>query len=233
MKHLLILLLAIALTITLPVLSSLASGTVFFEHLPTAINKQILYQPVTLLIAFAFLAILRIFAPDTFKTFFKKGDIAASVIPVPVIGIKPKPHENWGHTGRDFAIIISLITAVIIYFQVIKGNPVSLSEIFYTLPFSIVFSTTNSFVEEVITRFGIVVALKGIASDNNTAISSAALFGLVHYWGTPGGIPGALAAGFLGWLLTKSILETRGIFWAWLIHFLQDVIILTAIFITP
>jgi uncharacterized protein len=37
-------------------------------------------------------------------------------------------------------------------------------------------------------------------------------------------------AGFLGWLLAKSIVETRGIFWAWFIHFLQDVIIFTGFF---
>jgi len=29
--------------------------------------------------------------------------------------------------------------------------------------------------------------------------------------------------------LAKSILETKGIFWAWLIHFLQDIIIFTAL----
>jgi len=42
-------------------------------------------------------------------------------------------------------------------------------------------------------------------------------------------ILGVIVAGFLGWLLTKSILETKGLFWAWLIHFLQDVIIFSAL----
>ena len=42
------------------------------------------------------------------------------------------------------------------------------------------------------------------------------------------GIVGALMAGLLGWLLAKSVLETSGIFWAWLIHFLQDVVIYSA-----
>ena len=32
-------------------------------------------------------------------------------------------------------------------------------------------------------------------------------------------------AGLLGWLLGKAMLETRGFFWAWFIHFLQDVLI--------
>jgi len=29
----------------------------------------------------------------------------------------------------------------------------------------------------------------------------------------------------LGWFLGKSMLETRGLFWAWLIHLVQDVLI--------
>ncbi len=33
-------------------------------------------------------------------------------------------------------------------------------------------------------------------------------------------------AGFLGWLLATSMLQTGGIAWAWGIHFLQDVVIL-------
>ncbi|MFH0850449.1 MAG: hypothetical protein V1924_05870 [Candidatus Bathyarchaeota archaeon] len=33
--------------------------------------------------------------------------------------------------------------------------------------------------------------------------------------------------GFLGWFLGKSMQETGGFAWAWLIHFLQDVIIFT------
>jgi len=36
---------------------------------------------------------------------------------------------------------------------------------------------------------------------------------------------GVILAAFLGWILGKSMLETRGLFWAWFIHFLQDVLI--------
>ena len=55
------------------------------------------------------------------------------------------------------------------------------------------------------------------------------LFGGGHYFGTPGGVTGVLLAGFLGWLLSKSIAETHGFGWAWLIHFVQDVVIFVAI----
>ena len=41
----------------------------------------------------------------------------------------------------------------------------------------------------------------------------------------PYGIIGVVMATLLGWFLGRSVLETRGIFWAWGIHFLQDVAI--------
>jgi hypothetical protein len=40
---------------------------------------------------------------------------------------------------------------------------------------------------------------------------------------------GVVLAGFLGWFLAKSVLETRGIGLAWFIHFVLDVIIFVAI----
>lgn len=43
----------------------------------------------------------------------------------------------------------------------------------------------------------------------------------------PNGIPGVELASFLGWFLGKSLLETKGFFWAWTIHFVQDVFIFT------
>jgi len=90
---------------------------------------------------------------------------------------------------------------------------------------------SNSFVEEIITRLAVVVVLKDILKDRAIPFVSALIFGTVHYWGNPGGLLGVIVAGFLGWLLAKSILETKGIFWAWLIHFLQDVIIISALLI--
>jgi hypothetical protein len=48
---------------------------------------------------------------------------------------------------------------------------------------------------------------------------------LAHIYGTPNGVFGVIASGTLGWFLAKSVIETRGLGWAWFIHFLQDVVI--------
>lgn len=228
-KDILLLLLIITLTFSLVFVGSLTNGFVIFENLSTAINKQIIYQAITLFGTGVFLFILWWFKKQKFYEYFKKGDISAKIIPEPIVGITPKPTENWFHFGRNFSILISVVTAVVIYFQVIGENKISINNVLTVLPFSIVFALSNSFVEESLTRLGVVVVLKDKLKDNTIPLISALIFGMVHYWGSPGGFVGVLVAGFLGWLLAKSILETKGIFWAWLIHFMQDVIIFSAL----
>ncbi|WP_034060844.1 CPBP family intramembrane glutamic endopeptidase [Lacinutrix jangbogonensis] len=219
----------VLLTISLVVISNALNGVVLFENFSWQINKHIAYQAITLFISFFLLLFLRRFKKNEFLTYFKKGNVSAKIYPVPIVGIKPKAHENWSHTGKNLAIVITLVTAVVIYFQVIKGSQIEITTVLKILPFSILFALTNSFVEEIITRFGVVVSLKNILPDKYISIISGLIFGTVHFWGNPGGIVGLLVAGFLGWFLAKSILETKGIFWAWFIHFLQDVIIITAL----
>ncbi|MBU3995487.1 MAG: hypothetical protein KKF42_06900, partial [Actinobacteria bacterium] len=53
------------------------------------------------------------------------------------------------------------------------------------------------------------------------------IFGAAHYFGIPGGPVGSIMAGFLAWFATRSIQDTRGIGWSWLLHFLQDMLIFT------
>lgn len=122
---------------------------------------------------------------------------------------------------------------MIIYFQLVRENEIPIRTILNVLPFSIAFALSNSFVEESITRLGLVIVLKDRLKDKTIPLISALLFGAVHYWGNPGGFAGVLASGFLGWFLAKSILETKGIFWAWLIHFMQDLIIFSALLSIP
>jgi hypothetical protein len=56
-------------------------------------------------------------------------------------------------------------------------------------------------------------------------LQSAVLFGTAHYFGM--GLAGAVLSVFMGWLLGKAMVETRGLFWAWWIHVLADIVIFT------
>ncbi|HSS97421.1 MAG TPA: CPBP family glutamic-type intramembrane protease, partial [Terriglobales bacterium] len=54
---------------------------------------------------------------------------------------------------------------------------------------------------------------------------TALFFGLAHFYGVPSGLLGVAATGFFGWLLARSMLETKGIFWPWVIHLMADMVI--------
>lgn len=228
-KEILILTAVVVLTVALALFSYFTNGIIVIESLSSTINHQIVYQSITLLAALLFVLVLWSTKTNSFQKYFRKGNIRAKIDPVPMIGLKPKPHENWLHLGRNYTIIISFVTAIIIYFQLFEGSSISLNDVLMVLPFSLVFALSNSFVEEIITRFAVVITLKGVVRDKSIQVISALIFGIVHYWGNPGGIIGVLAAAFLGWFLAKSIIETEGIFWAWLIHFCQDLIIFSAL----
>lgn len=227
-KNLLLLTVVIFFSISLLFLGKWAETVRLFDSLPQLINKNIVYQSTSLLLAVFLLAILRFSRKPEFIEHFKKGNTAAHIQPEKWVGINPKPHENWKHFGRNFSIVITAVTTFIVFFQVIKQVEIQRFNWLKYLPFILIFSLINSFVEEMITRLGVVVSLKNSISDNIIPFFSAGLFGTVHFWGTPGGIFGILFAGFLGWFLAKSIIETKGIYWAWLIHFLQDVVIFSA-----
>jgi membrane protease YdiL (CAAX protease family) len=56
-------------------------------------------------------------------------------------------------------------------------------------------------------------------------LATGLLFGLAHYYGNPPGASGVLLATFLGVFIAKSMIETGGSKWAWIIHWLQDMVI--------
>lgn len=225
--HIVILLLTVLFTVALPFMSLWASSAGVGLDFPEPVSKQIVYQSVTLGLTLLFLWVVRCLRKDIFKRYFQKGRVNAQITPEPFIGIKPGAKENWLHLGINFSMIITAVTAVVMYFQVVRGREFFFVRMLQMLPLTVLFALVNSFVEESITRFGIVAAFEGVVGSRVIPFLSGGLFGVVHFWGHPGGPAGLLFAGFLGWFLTKSILETKGIFWAWLIHFLQDVVILS------
>lgn len=225
-----LLLLVILATIALPTIYFYLRNVSVLEGYSQAINTHLVYQFATLLLAIMMLLVLRLSRKEVFRIYFRRGNFKEKVIPEPYVGIKPKPQETWAKAGFQWAFMISIVTATVMYFQVYQGLKLHIGVFLKVLPFALLFSMMNSFVEESIIRLGVIVALKGVFPDRAIAIISGLLFGSVHYFGNPGGVIGVLVAGFLGWFLAKSILETKGMFWAWFIHFIQDVIILIALF---
>lgn len=224
--------------ILLGTLSLLAFGAFFPEVISSLfgapitgsafVDEKLKYQLVTMAIGLLVLAITYAAAPASARRFYRPGRLDAPAEPVKWLDIKPT--DNWVTVGRNFAIIVSLATGAFIYFNVARGQSLEPGNA-GLLPFILLMAAMNAFTEEAITRLSVVAALDGLLPRRWIYLVSALLFGLPHYFGIPGGLLGAVMAGFLGWLLAKSIAETEGMFWAWFIHFLQDVIIFVGLFL--
>ena len=159
--------------------------------------------------------------PDLFLV---KGKIDAPVEPSKLLGMK-KP-EPWTRTGTIFAVVFSTVTLV---FLALSYRP-SLNAIVQTLPLvpvALLIAAINAFNEEFTLRAAPLSELWHIVGKKQALMITAVFFGLGHYYGIPNGVLGVLLSSFLGWFLGKSLLETKGFFWAWLIHFLPDVFIFT------
>jgi hypothetical protein len=192
------------------------------------LDVELKYQIITLILACLTLGLVFWVAPISFQKYFSLfGNISAPAVPVPAIGLVD---QNWLQLGIQFALVISGVTFVVIYLQLMRGKRLQEGTFRFFL-WVVVLALMNAFTEEMITRFSVVALLDNLIPLPYVYLASALIFGSVHYFGMPGKIPGVLMAGFLGWLLAKSIGETQGFFWAWLIHFLQDVIIFTGLFV--
>ena len=190
------------------------------------IAGQFNYQILLLLLAFVTVTVLYFLNGEVTGGFISIGAIYAPVSPVPVFGIHEG--ETWLSLGLSLSLFITFFTALFMFFQV-RSTGLNMSLLSPFFGWVLLFSLTNSLSEELIFRVGIAEALHEVVSPVTLMLVSAVLFGLAHYGGMPNGIVGMFMSGLLGWLLMKSVLETHGIFWAWFIHFLQDVVIFSAL----
>jgi membrane protease YdiL (CAAX protease family) len=179
-------------------------------------------QSLRLMVTLAIIATLFVMKKWQDEFFLVKGNTNAEAEPVQWLGIKLG--ERWNQLGRNFAVILSLGTLA---FLGIAGHPplnIALRALPF-LPFVLIAAVLNAFNEEMTYKASFLSVLENVVGKPQALMLMAAYFGIGHFYGIPYGVIGVLMAGFLGWFLGKSMLETRGLFWAWLIHFVQDVLI--------
>lgn len=158
--------------------------------------------------------------------FLVKGKLDAPIRPVKWLGF-PKA-DPWTSFGGQFAIYISLGTLI---FLILGGrpSPSDVVQLLPILPFILILAAMNSFNEEMTYRSALLAPLEPVLGYKHSLGITAIFFGIGHFYGVPYGVIGVIMASFLGWMMGKAMLETRGFFWAWFIHFLQDVIIFSFI----
>jgi membrane protease YdiL (CAAX protease family) len=145
----------------------------------------------------------------------------------PAIGLGPfaDPGDDWRAVGLRFALVATSATAIVVWLQT-KPRPAPRA-LLPVLPAAVVVSLSNAAVEEALFRLAVLHGLHDALPPTTVALVSGVLFGLPHWFGSPGRWPGVLMAGFLGWLLCHATLQTGGVAWAWAMHALQDVVILS------
>lgn len=155
--------------------------------------------------------------------FLVKGQLDAPIEPIPLLGI------GQGRSWRTFGWIFALVAAVVVAFPTLLAlhtPPDMMLRAATLLPAILLYAAINAFNEEIYFRASLLSTLPQVIGKDHALLINVAFFGLAHYlFGSPPGIPGFLMTGFLAFLIGKSMLETKGIFWAWFIHFLPDVVI--------
>jgi uncharacterized protein len=191
----------------------------------SVVDYQIKFQALQLVLTAVVLLLVYFLNPENFVHFFRIGDVNAHISKIAWLGVTG--NETWLEIATSIGVFVTLGTAIFMFFQLKKAGA-DYRYFMFSLLWAIPFSMANAFSEEAIFRVGIISPLYGIFSVSVIILVSAVVFGAPHYFGMPSGIVGALMAGFLGWLLALSLVETQGLLIAWALHFVQDVVIITS-----
>lgn len=156
--------------------------------------------------------------------FLCPGNPAAPAQPIPFLGLRrPVP---WSWLGPAFMVVFALVMSPYLYLTVHPNFSVS-DRIVRTFPWSLAVAILNAASEEFQFRSVLLAHLKGVFRPAEMILLTAVFFGMGHYYGQPSGPLGVLMAGFAGWIWARSMIETRGGLWAFLIHVVQDIVIFT------
>ncbi|MBP6506224.1 MAG: CPBP family intramembrane metalloprotease [Opitutaceae bacterium] len=182
----------------------------------TLLNVQFVRVGVALIVVAALLVIFR--SPSRF--FLVRGHMGATASRVAWLGISGA--GGWNRLGLILTAILSLGTLAFLA-SAMRPAFVALPNLISMLPAIILFAATNALGEEIIYRLALLAPMANLAPTGQAMIMSATYFGLAHYYGIPSGSLGVVMAGFLGWLACRSVVDTKGVAWAFILHFVQDI----------
>lgn len=160
--------------------------------------------------------------------FLVTGQLNASAEPVRWLDIKEG--ERWIHVGRNFLVVFAIVTSGI-FFLAVKPTVGQWDKILTLIPAAVLFAAMNAFTENFAYRAALLPQLVPTLGKQQALLLSAVFFGLPHFYGFPPGIGGPILAGFLGWVLGKSMIETKGFLWPWIIQLPLDIMAILTILI--
>ena len=181
-------------------------------------------QTGKLAVSLGMIAVLLLLGLKRRDLFLVLGDLRAPIEPVRWLGfLRP---VSWVSFALQWSLYISAALVILQYLGM-RPSSTLLFKVVPIVPSILFYAALNAFNEEIAFRVPMLATLESVAGSRQALLISAYFFGIAHYFGVPGGIVGGIASIFMGWILGKGILETRGLFWSWWIHFLSDVAIFT------
>lgn len=154
--------------------------------------------------------------------FLSPGNIAAPAAPIRFLGLRrPLP---WTIFGPALIVVFGIALPLFLYFS-LHPNFAAAARVWHFLPWILAVAALNAASEEFQFRCIPLAHLRNVMAPAEAVLLTAVLFGLGHYYGQPSGPIGCLMAGFAGWIWAKSMIETRGVTWAFSIHMVQDIVI--------
>jgi membrane protease YdiL (CAAX protease family) len=100
------------------------------------------------------------------------------------------------------------------------------------VPLILAGAAINTFSEEFLFRQVLLARLIPALGVTQAVWLTALRFGVGHWFGNPSGLTGVLLATVFGWFAARSMLDTRGSGWIWLVHLINDVVIFSLIALT-
>jgi membrane protease YdiL (CAAX protease family) len=130
----------------------------------------------------------------------------------------------WGLFAAFLSLLFAVASALFLFFT-LRPRILHLSYLVSLLPLAVASSALNAANEEFQFRSVLLARLKGVIPQREAFLVIAVVFGVGHYFGQPSGWTGVLMAGIAAWVWAKSMVETRGFACAFMIHFVEDLVL--------
>ncbi|MFL6537325.1 MAG: CPBP family intramembrane glutamic endopeptidase [Chthoniobacterales bacterium] len=150
------------------------------------------------------------------------GDMAARAEPIPWLGIRRR--IRWTVFGPILLVVFGIALPSFLYFS-LQPDLGACARVVQFLPWILLTAALNAANEEFQFRCVLLAHLRKIVTPAEAVLITAILFGVGHYYGQPSGAIGVVMASIAGWVWGKSMVETRGFGWAFVIHMVQDIVI--------
>lgn len=187
---------------------------------PGMLVIQLFEVGIVLLVA----VLLLVFRKRRQEVYAVVGDMRAAAQPVRWLGQR-KP-TVWPSFGPVLGVCL-FFGGILFLWLLTPPSGSTLLKLLPMLPGVILIAAINSFDEEAIYRCGLMNSLELPIGKMGALLVSSIFFGLAHYsGGFPGGLPWFVISSFIGYMLGKSMQETKGFLWAFLIHLVADIPVL-------